>query len=40
MKVSPNTALFIAKLSKAVFSGAVGLVLVFSASSARADETC
>ena len=40
MKVSLNTALFIAKISNAVFVCVLALTLAFGVSNARADETC
>src|SRR6476619_4549212 len=40
MKVSLNTALFIAKISNAVFICVLALTLAFGPINARADETC
>src|SRR5580700_4431598 len=40
MKVSLNTALFIAKISNAVFVCVLALTLAFGVSNTRADETC
>src|SRR6201982_3898995 len=40
VKASLNTALFIGKISKVVFVASLALMLAFSVSSTRADETC
>src|SRR5882762_8479173 len=40
MKVSLNTALFIAKISNTAFICVLGLTPAFGVSNARADETC
>src|SRR5438045_5861767 len=40
MKTLTNSHLFIAKISDAVFAGALALTLSFSLSAMRADETC
>src|SRR5437762_7303586 len=40
MKTSIKTQLFIAKISNAVFGGALALMLIFGISNIRADETC
>src|SRR6266567_5665955 len=40
MKTCISTQLFIAKISDAVFAGALALTLSFSLSAMRADETC
>src|SRR5436190_1940180 len=40
MKTFTNSHLFIAKISDAVFAGALALTLSFSLSAMRADETC